>query len=96
MDFFNSLSFGYKVMLIGIVVFFIGVIIMFIESRVQKRSSQEIKENYLIKNNVRTSENPAISNETLFKPNPEVNNTPPDNNPVAQSNSNSELMDMYK
>ena len=62
MGFFNSISFGYKVMLIGIVVFVIGVIIMFIESRVRKRRPEDIKKDYLVKNNVRTSENPSINN----------------------------------
>ena len=66
MGFFNNISFGYKVMLIGIVVFVIGVIIMFIENKIKKRRPEDIKNNYLVKNNVRTSENPNINNNSMY------------------------------
>ena len=66
MEFFNSLSFGYQVMLIGIIVFVIGVIVMLIENKTRKRSPEEIKNDYLVKNNVRTNENPAINNNSLY------------------------------
>ena len=75
MEFFNSLKFGYQVMLIGIIVFVIGVIIMLIENRTRKRSPKEIKNDYLVKNNVRTSENPTINNNNSLYTNPNVHNT---------------------
>ena len=74
MEFFNSLKFGYQVMLIGIIVFVIGVIIMLIENKTRKRSPEEIKNDYLVKNNVRTSENPTINNNNSLYTNPNVHN----------------------
>ena len=66
MEFIKGLSFGYQVMLIGIGVFIIGVIVLFIENLSKKRSNEEIKNEYLVKNNVRTSDNPAINNSSVY------------------------------
>lgn len=74
MDFFNNISFGYKVMLIGIVVFVIGVIVMFIESKMRKRRPEDIKRDYLVKNNVRTNENPTINNSNSMFINSQTTN----------------------
>lgn len=74
MKFFSSLSFGYQVMLIGIGVFVVGVIFLFIENKVlnKKKSSQDIKNDYLVKNNVRTSDNPTIGSNKSNSINPQV------------------------
>lgn len=66
MEFIKGLSFGYQVMLIGIGVFIIGVIVLFIENMSKKKSPEEIKNDYLVKNNIRTSENPAINNPSVY------------------------------
>ena len=73
MEFIKGLNFGYQVMLIGIGVFIIGVIVLFIENISKKRSPEEIKNEYLVKNNVRTSDNPAINNNSSVYTN--TNNT---------------------
>lgn len=66
MEFIKGLSFGYQVMLIGIGVFIIGVIVLFIENMSKKRSPEEIKNDYLVKNNIRTSDNPTINNTSVY------------------------------
>ena len=66
MEFIKGLSFGYQVMLIGIVVFIIGVIVLLIEKKTKKRTPEEIKNDYLVKNNVRNNDNPVINNSSVY------------------------------
>ena len=61
MEFFTGLSFGYKIMVAGILIFIVGVIIMMFENRKDKRSAEKIKTDYLVKNNVHTADNPVIT-----------------------------------
>ncbi len=95
MEFFKGLSFGYQVMLVGIGVFIIGVIVMLIENRTKKRSPEEIKNEYMVKNNVRSSDNPAIKNENSLSVN--TNNTvngelqKPTNNEYPKMSEHNEL-----
>ena len=112
MSFFNGLSLGYQIMLIGIAVFFIGIIFMFLESFINKKSNKEIKEDYLVKNDVRTSDNPEYStNNANPYVNPKVDNSITDikdmnlnsvpeekykANPSVNNEGTSDLMDMYK
>ena len=95
MDFFNNLSLGYQIMLIGIAVFVIGVIIMMFENIGKKRSSKEIKDAYLIKNNVRTIENTEINKTPVINNNSNSNNTEINNN-LSDTNNTSDLLNMYK
>ena len=94
MEFFNNLSLGYQIMLIGIIAFVIGIVIVFFEGLSRRRSSKQIKDDYMIKNNVRSSDNPLYKKDNLSV-NPQVTNTVTNISDLNKEN-NSDLMDMFK
>lgn len=111
MSFLKGLSLGYEIMLIGIAVFFIGIIIMFLEGLVNKKSNKDIKEDYLEKSDVRTSDNPEYDNNNSSYINPKVDNSitkikdmnlnsvPEEKykaNPNVNNEESNDLLNMYK
>lgn len=106
MKYFSSLSFGYKIMVVGIIIFIVGVIIMMFENRKDRRSAKKIKTDYLVKNNVRIADNPVAnapanvnvaSNINTSKPeeNQTTQNAQPNNSEMSNKNAE-EFMNMFK